>query len=110
VRITRSRVASVVSLLNVTPKWIGALTRGLPDTVLKQRPSEDGWSATEILAHLRTCLDVWGDSIIRMIAEDNPKLRYVSPRTWIRKTDYNALDFQISLSALTINALSFCRN
>lgn len=34
-----------------------------------------------------------------MISEDNPTLRYVSPRTWIRKTDYPEQEFRISLQA-----------
>jgi hypothetical protein len=53
----------------------------------------------DILAHLRSCADVWGKSIMTMIAEDNPTLRYVSPRTWIRKTDYPEQEFRISLQA-----------
>jgi hypothetical protein len=36
-----------------------------------------------------------------MITRDQPKLRYISPRGWIRKTDYLELDFQGSLKAFT---------
>jgi len=36
-----------------------------------------------------------------MIAQDHPTLRYVSPRTWIRKTDYLELEFHQSLVAFT---------
>jgi len=31
---------------------------------------------------------VWERSIDRMLSEDHPKIRYVSPRGWIKKTDY----------------------
>ncbi len=34
-----------------------------------------------------------------MIAQDHPTLRYISPRTWIRKTDYPGLEFRLSLKA-----------
>jgi hypothetical protein len=44
------------------------------------------------VAHLRACADVWGGSIDRMVAEEHPTIRYVSPRSWIRKTDLSRLD------------------
>ena len=34
-----------------------------------------------------------------MITRDHPTLRYVSPRTWIRKTGYPELEFRQSLQA-----------
>jgi hypothetical protein len=34
-----------------------------------------------------------------MIAQDHPTLRYISPRTWIRKKDYPEQEFRISLEA-----------
>jgi DinB family protein len=51
------------------------------------------------VAHLRACAAVWGRSIERMLAEDHPTIRYVSPRGWIKKTDYRQQKFQDSLSA-----------
>jgi len=36
-----------------------------------------------------------------MLSQDHPTLRYVSPRTWLRKTDYPAQEFHISLQAFT---------
>jgi hypothetical protein len=66
---------------------------------LRFRPDVNAWSANDILAHLRACADVWGTSLRAMIAQDHPALRYVSPRTWIRKTDYLDLEFGASLQA-----------
>jgi hypothetical protein len=65
------------------------------------KPDEKSWSANDILAHLRACADVWGKSIMAMLAEDHPTLRYVSPRSWIRKTDYPELAFHASFQAFT---------
>jgi hypothetical protein len=42
---------------------------------------------------------VWGESIVAMIQQDHPTLRYVSPRTWARKTNYSAQGFYESLQA-----------
>ncbi len=36
-----------------------------------------------------------------MLGQDHPRLRYVSPRTWIRKTDYLQQEFGASLLAFT---------
>ena len=78
----------VLSMLAATPPRITALTAGLEPAQLRAAPPDCGWSANEVLAHLRACADVWGDCIVAMIAHDRPTLRAVDPRTWIRQTDY----------------------
>ena len=75
-------------MLAATPPRIAALTAGLGPAQLRTAPPEGGWSANEVLAHLRACADVWGDCIAAMIAHDRPTLRAVDHRTWIRQTDY----------------------
>ena len=87
----------VLTLLAETPPRIAALTAGLAPARLHTTPNPDGWSANDVLAHLRACADVWGNCIVAMIAEDTPTLRAVNPRTWIKKTDYLALEFRPSL-------------
>ncbi len=64
---------------------------------LQSTPTHEGWSAHEVLAHLRACADVWGTCIVAMIAQDRPVLRAVNPRTWIKQTDYLDLEFVPSL-------------
>ena len=87
----------VLTLLAETPPRLAALTAGLSPAQLQTPPSPDGWSANDVLAHLRACADVWGNCIVAMIAEDTPTLRAVNPRTWINKTDYLELEFRPSL-------------
>ena len=36
-----------------------------------------------------------------MLSEDNPTIRYVSPRGWVRKTDYLQVSFRDSLRAFS---------
>jgi hypothetical protein len=60
-------------------------------------PSAEDWSANEILAHLRACANVWGKSISLMLVQDHPTLRHISPRGYIKKTNYLSLEFQPSL-------------
>ena len=50
-------------------------------------------------AHLRACHDVLGGSILRILAEDRPAWRRMSPRTWMRKTDYPDWEFGRALAA-----------
>ena len=93
--------AAVVALLESTPRRIHSVTLGLSDKDLLWKPCPDSWSVNEVIAHLRACADVWGDSILKILKESNPAFRYVSPRTWIRKTNYLNADFQASFLAFS---------
>ena len=86
-------------MLAETPRRLAALTAGLAPAQLRTAPAPDEWSATDVLAHLRACADVWGGCIAAMLAEDHPTLRAINPRTWIERTDYRDLDFHPSLDA-----------
>jgi hypothetical protein len=96
-----TEVETVLQLLSATPRGLVAMTGDLDPARLNFKPDADTWSVSEILAHLRSCADVWGGSIQAMLAREHPTLRYISPRTWIRKTDYPRLDFRPSLAAFT---------
>ena len=105
-------VEQVLALLAETPPRLAALTVGLTSGQLHAALGQEEWSANDVLAHLRACADVWGDYIRAIVAEERPTLRAVSPRTWIKKTDYPALEFRSSLDAFTAqraNLLVFLR-
>lgn len=90
----------MLSLLTETPQRIAALTDGLTPAQLRTVPDGDEeWSANDVLAHLRSCADVWGGCIATILAEDHPTIRAINPRTWIRSTDYPELDFLSSFDA-----------
>ena len=92
-------IEQVLTLLAEAPPRLEALTAGLAPAQLRAAPSDDQWSANEVLAHLRACADVWGGCIAAIIAEERPTLRAVNPRTWIIQTDYRELEFRPSLHA-----------
>jgi DinB superfamily len=94
---TASETRDVVIALAGMPGEIERVTRGLSLSSLHLKPNAEAWSAQEILAHLRACAQVWGRSIERMLAEDHPTIRYVSPRGWIKTTDYLEQGFHDSL-------------
>src|SRR5262245_52095805 len=100
-KVSPAETESVLRLLAATPRRIASLSRDVEISKMHFKPHPDSWSANDILAHLRACADVWGKSIVEMILRDHPKLRYISPRSWIRKTDYLELEFRGSLKAFT---------
>jgi hypothetical protein len=85
-----------LALLAATPRRIEAAIQGHAAEALHLRPDDKTWSASDILAHLRASVDVWGEEARTILAEHNPTIRHLSPRTWIRKTDYMELPLHSS--------------
>jgi len=91
----------VMEQLAEHPRRLASITARVPAAQLLAAPSPGEWSANEVLAHIRSCADVWGRCMARMLAEDDPTIRAVSPRSYIDKTDYLDLQFKPSLRAFT---------
>ncbi len=100
---TRSSLTNeqVLTLLVETPSRLAALTAGATPAQLHTPPRPGEWSANDVLAHLRSCADVWGNCIEVMLAQDTPTIRAVNPTTWIKSTDYREQEFRPSLRAFT---------
>ena len=94
-------IEQVLTQLAEGPRHLAALTAGLAPAQLQDRPTPAEWSLNDILAHLRSCSDVWGGCIATLLAEDKPTIRAVNPTTWIKQTNYPELDFRRSLRAFT---------
>lgn len=94
-------VGQVLSILEETPVRLRSLTDGLAERLAGVAPEPGEWSATEILAHLRSCSDVWGAAIESIVRTDHPTIRAVSPTTWIKSTAYPDLGFVSSLGAFS---------
>ena len=92
-------IEQILGILAETPTRLVALTAVLDAAMLHAAPGPDVWSANDVLAHLRSCADVWGDCMGRIVREDRPTLRAVNPRAWITQTNYPDLEFQPSLRA-----------
>jgi DinB superfamily len=92
-------VRRTLNALSGVPEQIAQIATGCSVVQLHRAPKPDAWSARDIVAHVRACADVWGRSMLRMINEAHPTIRYVSPRSWIRRTDYATRDFRDSLRA-----------
>jgi DinB superfamily len=94
-------IAQILTLLAAGPSHIAEFTTGLTETQLHAAPGPGEWSANEVLAHLRSCSDVWGSCIVTIISQATPTIRAVNPRTWIKSTNYLEQKFQPSLQAFT---------
>jgi hypothetical protein len=90
-----------LKLLEETLHRLTKTTKSFDEARLQQRTNKENWSVNDILAHLRACADVWGDSIQRMLVEENPTVPYRHPRQWIKKTNYPQLPFHESLQTFT---------
>jgi hypothetical protein len=92
-------IDQVLIQLAEQPKEIAALTADLPRARLHRYPSRGEWSLNDVLAHLRSCADMWGKYMATIIADDQPTIRAMNPRTWIKHTNYPALEFAPSFRA-----------
>ena len=77
------------------------MTADLTEAQLKTSPVPGEWSATAVLAHLRSCAGVWGNSIATILRQEQATLRATSPRQWIKRTNYTEIEFAPSLAAFT---------
>lgn len=108
-KVTPSEIEKYTNLLEETTHRIANASKGVEDARLLSKSDKKSWSANDILAHLRSCADVWGESVDAMLAEENPKVPYRHPRQWIKKTDYLELSFQESFRAFKTQRKKFLK-
>jgi hypothetical protein len=99
VPLVRFGIDQILTVLAETPGRIDGLTAGLSPAELRTVSGPDDWSAGDVLAHLRSCADLWGDEMRMILAEDEPTIRASDPRAWCLQMNYPALDFATSFLA-----------
>jgi hypothetical protein len=92
-------VDEIMAILPATVPRVKALAAGLSEPQLHAPPGPGEWSASVLLAHLRAAQDVLGTNIIRIVREDRPAWRRLSPRERQRKAGYNDWEFRNALEA-----------
>ena len=85
--------------LAAVPKLIARLAAGRDETRLTFRADAKTWSASDVLAHLRSCAEVRGKWFAAILEREHPTVRAVSPRSAFRK--YVDRDFGVSLKEFT---------
>jgi hypothetical protein len=91
--------ATLVRALAETTARVEAVARRLSSAQLTASPVPEGWSPNEILWHIRATADVHGEHITRILNEDEPTWRHVSPRARMKKSRYDQLPFADSFAA-----------
>lgn len=94
-------IDEIMAILPATVPQVASLTSGLSDMQLAARPEPAEWSATELLAHMRAAQDVLGANITRIVREDRPAWRRLSPRERQRKGGYNEWAFGPAFEAFS---------
>lgn len=100
-QVPSAEIATLLTLLAETPQRLAVMTHGLDPARCHTRLGENAWSVQDVLAHLRVCAAVWGQSIVAMITQDRPTLRYVSPRTVAKQRNYTTQEYHTSLQAFS---------
>ena len=95
-------IEQILTALTEGPSRIAEYTADLTEAQLHAPPGPGEWSANDVLAHLRSCADVWGDCIATILNQDRPTIRALNPRTWIESTDYLELECGPSLQAFAV--------
>jgi hypothetical protein len=91
-------IEQVLRILEKNPNTIAEIMAGMTDDQAASHPDPEEWSVTEILAHLRSCSDLWEHAIQYMLAEDHPRIKAVNPRLAIRTSGYPTLPFSRSFA------------
>jgi hypothetical protein len=91
--------ATLVRGLAETAARVEEVGRRLSAEQLMTSAEPGGWSPNEILWHIRATADVHGEHIRRILDEDQPRWRHVSPRARMKKARYDQLPFAESFAA-----------
>jgi hypothetical protein len=106
---TPSEIENYLTIISETPQQIAQAAKGLAETRLQFKPDRKSWSANDILAHLRSCADLWTHSIYAMLAENKPVFSDIDERKWAKVTRYDKLSFAESLQAFSLQRENLLR-
>jgi hypothetical protein len=106
---TPSDVQKYLGILSGAPQQIALTVKGFEEEYLQLRANSKSWSANDILAHLRSCADLWTHSIYAMLAENEPVFSDINERKWAKVTRYAELPFHQSFQAFSLQRESLLR-
>src|ERR1019366_4359220 len=71
-----------------SPKEIVAAVSGLPEDVLRYKPSPEKWCVLEILGHLADVEIIYGYRLRQMLADSKPVIAPLDQDAWARNLNY----------------------
>jgi hypothetical protein len=106
---TPSEIENYLRIISETPQQIAQAAKGLEEARLQFKPDGKSWSANDILAHLRSCADLWTHSIYAMLAENEPVFSDINERKWAKVTRYDETPFVESLQGFSLQRENLLR-
>jgi len=85
---TTEELKTLVSDADKGPKKLAAAVSGLPDKVLRYKPSPDKWCILEIIGHLADTELVIGHRLRQMLADKKPVIAPIDQDDWARNLGY----------------------
>ena len=85
---TEAEMKKHLDISEKSPKEIAVAVSGLPDKVLRYKPSPEKWCILEILGHLADIEIVYAHRIRQMLADDKPVIAPMDQDAWARNLDY----------------------
>src|SRR5215211_4055432 len=99
---TQTEIEKYLDLLAETPRRITKVTKDYPDSHLQSKSGKGDWAVNDILAHLRSCSDIWTHSIYAMLAENEPVFPDINERKWAKVIGYANVPFHESFQAFSL--------
>jgi hypothetical protein len=99
---TPSEIQKYLGIISASPRQIALAVRGLDEAQLQFRAEAKSWSVNDILAHLRSCADLWTHSIYVMLAEHEPVFSDINERKWAKVTRYMQMPFHTSFQIYSL--------
>lgn len=93
-------IAETIAHLRSLPDQVEAICAGLTEEQMRRAPQDGGWSAIEIICHLRDAAAEEGLRIRRMMEEENPTLAPYDQEAWAAERRYRGEDPSRALTAL----------
>ena len=106
---TTSDVERYLAVLSETVARLEQAVKGQDEARLQFKADKTSWSVNEILAHLRSCADLWTHSIYALLAENEPTCSDINERKWTKVTKYAELSFRESFQAFSLQRQNLLR-
>jgi hypothetical protein len=85
---TETELKSHLDAAEKSPKQLAAAVAGLPETILRYKPSPEKWSIREIVGHLADVEIVYAYRIRQMLADTKPVIAPMEVNAWARSLGY----------------------
>jgi hypothetical protein len=85
---TEAEIKKHLDVAEKSPGEIARAVSGLPERVLRHKPSQGQWCILEILGHLADVEIVYAHRIRQMLADQKPVIAPMDQNAWARNLDY----------------------